>query len=135
MLRPVTMTRALIVGPRERMEGVIETLYGLTILHIDEKAAGAEGEAGELREKILALELNISEEDAAKKKTQGLLADLQRRIEEIRPFALLPLSLADYRGYESLEVLVGRVPREIAGLESVTRGHEAFLAPDLLPGF
>ncbi|OGS46404.1 MAG: hypothetical protein A3K66_04245 [Euryarchaeota archaeon RBG_16_67_27] len=169
----MTMTRALIVGPRERMEGVIETLYGLKILHIvdhregtegldigkplgrasdaseilvklrsiaailqiDEKAAGAEGEAGELREKILALELNISEEDAAKKKTQGLLADLQRRIEEIRPFALLPLSLADYRGYESLEVLVGRVPREIAGLESVTREHEAFLAQDVLAVF
>ena len=173
MLRPVTMTRALIVGPRERMEGVIETLYGLKILHIvdhregtegldigkplgrasdaseilvklrsiaailqiDEKAAGAEGEAGELREKILALELNISEEDAAKKKIQALLADLSRRIDEMTPFAGLPLALGDYRGYETLEVLVGKAARDIEDLESAVREFEAFAAPGFLALF
>ena len=61
----------------------------------------------DMKSKILALELNISEEDASKKKIQALTADLNHRIDEITPFAQLPLSLDDYRGYESLELFVG----------------------------
>lgn len=107
-----------------------------SVLQIDEKAERAKEAAGEdLREKILSLELNISEEDAAKKKTQALLADLTRRIDEMTPFARLPLRLEDYRGFESLDVVVGRVPREVAGLETVTRRYEAFEAPGFLAVF
>src|SRR5439155_1450811 len=91
--------------------------------------------AGDLREKILSLELNISEEDAAKKKTQALLQDLSRKIDEVRPFAELPLSLADYRGYDSLEVFVGKVGREIDGLDSASADYEAFSVPGLLAVF
>ena len=43
------------------------------------KPASTEEVAGDLREKILSLELNISEEDAARKKTQALLQDLNRK--------------------------------------------------------
>lgn len=168
------MTRALIVGPRDQMEGAIEALYALKLVHIVdhregdggldigkplEQASAAseilvklrsitsalrieeeakpvqESVGGDLRERILALELNISEEDAARKKTQGLVADLSRRIEEMGPFAQLPLSLEDYRGYDHLEVLAGKTAREIGGLETVTPDFEAFGATGFLVVF
>src|SRR5256886_10187900 len=68
----------------------------------------------ELREKILTLELNITEEDAARKKAESLLGDLGRRIDELRPFADLGLPLDTYRGYETIAVIAGRIPREIS---------------------
>ncbi len=168
------MTRALIVGPRDDLEGIVEKLYALKVLHIVDHKEGEEGlgigkpigtateaseilvklrsiasvlqvkegeskglepVAGDLREKILSLELNISEEDAARKKTQVLLGDLQQKIEAMTPFAELPLPLEDYRGYETLEVYVGRVPREIEGLETVTPDYEAFAAAGFLAVF
>src|SRR5947209_17980690 len=131
MPRPVPMTPALIVGPRENLEATVESLYGLKLVHIVDHREGAEGleigrplptaseaseilvklrsiasalqleetkpasteeVAGDLREKILSLELNISEEDAARKKTQALLQDLDRKTDEVRPFAQLRLS-------------------------------------------
>jgi V/A-type H+-transporting ATPase subunit I len=94
-----------------------------------------EAPADDMKEKILALELNISEEDASKKKIQALLADLNRRVDAITPFAQLPLSLDDYRGYDSLEVFVGKAPREITGLETVAPENESFAVPGFLVVF
>src|SRR6266571_4451223 len=161
MLRPVPMTRALIVGPRDELEATIERLYDLKLLHIvdhkegeegleigkpllkaseaseilvklrslasvlqleEAEPAGETGLTGDLRQKILSLELNISEEDVSKKKIQSLLADL-------------PLALQDYRGYERVEVFVGKVPRDIEALGTVTTEYEAFAAPGLLAVF
>lgn len=175
MLRPVPMTRALIVGPRDALDRTVDTLYSMKLLHIVDHASGEDdleighplsqaseaseilvklrsiasvlqvsGEppeaieepiVGDLREKILALELNISEEDAAKKRMQALLAELSRKIEEITPFAQLPLTLADYRGYENLDVFVGKVPKEMEGLETVTPEHESFQVAGFLAVF
>src|SRR5881396_2593042 len=174
MPRPVPMTRALIVGPRENLEATVESLYGLKLVHIVDHREGEEGleigrplptaseaseilvklrsiasalqleetkpasteeVAGDLREKILSLELNISEEDAARKKTQALLQDLDRKTDEVRPFAQLRLSLADYCGYETVEVFVGKVAGEIEGLDSVTPDSEPFTAPGRLSVF
>src|SRR3989454_673027 len=171
MLRPVPMTRALIVGPRNDLEAIVEELYALKVLHIvdhkegdedlaigkpletaaeasevlvklrsiasvlqikESEAEGVEPVIGDVRQKILALELNISEEDAAKKKTQALIGELQQKIDAITPLAQLPLSLEDYRGYETLEVFVGRVPHDIEGLETVTLQYEAFSAAGYL---
>ena len=108
-----------------------------SVLQVPETAAPVPPDevAGDLREKILALELNISEEDSGKKKIQGLLADLARKIEEITPFAQLPLRLGDYRGYENLEVFVGKVPKEIEDLDSATKDYEAFAVPGFLVMF
>ncbi len=106
------------------------------VLKVEEAEPAPETElAGDLRQKILALELNISEEDASKKKIQTLLTDLDRQIEEMTPFAQLPLPLEKYRGYESLEVFVGKFAREIERLDSVTSEFEAFTAPGLLVVF
>src|SRR2546426_7158512 len=174
MLRPVPMTRALIVGPRNDLEAIVEKLYALKVLHIvdhkegeedlaigkpletaaeasevlvklrsiasvlqikETEAEGVEPVIDDVRQKILALELNISEEDAAKKKTQALIGELQQKIDAITPLALLPLSLGDYRGYETLEVFVGRVPHDIEGLETVTLQYEAFSAAGYLAVF
>ena len=174
MLRPVPMTRALIVGPRNDLETIVEKLYALKILHIvdhkegeedlaigkplgtaaeasevlvklrsiasvlqikESEAEGVEPVIGDVRQKILALELNISEEDAAKKKTQALIVELQQKIDAITPLAQLPLSLEDYRGYETLDVFVGRVPHDIEGLETVTQEYEAFSTAGYLAVF
>lgn len=158
MLRPSEMTRVLIVGPSDKLEGVIDTLYDLGILHIIDhegeddvfkigkplkKASEisesliklrsissilkippeveAEGSVGpDLRDRIASLELSISEEDSARKKIEALLSDLGRQIEEVRPFAMLGLALEDYKGYESIDVIVGRVGREIEDLSEVS---------------
>src|SRR5439155_669805 len=123
MPRPVPMTRALIIGPRENLEATVESLYGLKLVHIVDHREGEEGleigrplptaseaseilvklrsiasalqleetkpasteeVAGDLREKILSLELNISEEDAARKKTQDRLEEVEKRLHAVR---------------------------------------------------
>src|SRR2546430_8373092 len=43
MPRPVPMTRALIVGPRENLEATVEHLYGLKLVHIVDHREGEEG--------------------------------------------------------------------------------------------
>ncbi len=175
MLRPEAMSRALIVGPRDRLAQTIETLHELKLLHIVEhhegeagfsigkplptagelsyslvrlrsvaailgveKAAKSEQEGLQLQElhaRVMALELNISEEDSTRKKTQALLADLTRRIEELRPFAALGLPLDLYRGYENLTVLVGRVARDVAGFEEAVPRGQLFQAPGVAAAF
>lgn len=167
MLRPEQMSRALIVGPREKLAPTIEILYSMKLLHIvdhhgeDEafnigkplpeapelsdslvklrsisqilaveappKGKEAVG-LSDLRKKILGLELNILEEDAARKKIEALLGDLNRRIEELRPFAALTLPLGAYRGYESIGVLAGRVARDVPDVETAFPQSEVFRA-------
>jgi len=163
MLRPEPMTRVLVVGPKDQLERVIETLYDLRLVHIldhrgeDEvvsigkplpRAAAvsedlvklrsiasilniaeaeepeAPGPIADIRGQIATLEVNLKEEDESRKKTEALLQDLGRRIDELQPFATLGLPLETYRGYDSLEVLVGRATTEVRGLEAVTSDVE-----------
>jgi V/A-type H+-transporting ATPase subunit I len=120
----------------EASEVLVKLRSIASVLQIEEPRTPPEADvSGDLREKILSLELNISEEDAAKKKIQALLADLSRRIDEMTPFAGLPLALGDYRGYEALEVLVGKAARDVEDLESAVREFEAFAAPGFLALF
>lgn len=174
MFRPERMARAVIVGPREKLPTVIETLYELKLIHILDyrgeddtfhvgkplppaavlsqdllklrsianilavKAATKETEevqTDQLREKILALELNITEEDEARKKAQSLIADLDRRIEELRPFAALGLPLEAYRGYETIVPLVGKVAREVSETDLENLPAEVFHAPGVIAVF
>ncbi len=89
----------------------------------------------ELRQKVLSLELNISGEDAARKKAEGLLGDLERRIDELRPFASIGLPLEAYRGYESLTVIVGRVARDVTGFDEAMPVAEVFRGPGFVAVF
>jgi len=92
-------------------------------------------EFASLRDKIGTLELNINEEAAAKKEADRLLADLRRRIEELRPFASLGLNLGTLRGYESLAVLVGRMPHAGDQIRAKLPSSELFVAGDLVALF
>ncbi len=109
------------------------------VLQIEEPRGTAtlEPAAGDLRDRILALELAISEEDATRKKVQALLQDLGHKIEEITPFAQLPLTFEDYRGYDNIEVLAGKAPREITGFEKAVppSEFEVFAVPGFLVVF
>ena len=89
----------------------------------------------ELREKILTLELNITEEDEARKKATALLSDLDRRIEELRPFADLGLPLETYRGYDSIGVLVGRITKDLSEADLEGIPAELFQGPGILAVF
>jgi V/A-type H+-transporting ATPase subunit I len=89
----------------------------------------------DLRQKVLSLELNITEEDAARKKAEGLLGELERRIDELRPFASIGLPLEAYRGYESLTVIAGRVQREVAAFEEAIPVSEVFRGTDAVAVF
>jgi V/A-type H+-transporting ATPase subunit I len=159
------MSRALVVGPREKLDATIDILHSMQLLHIVdhrgddailpigkplpqaaelsdslvklrsiasilavEATAPTEPslEVRELRERILVLELNITEEDAARKKIESLLGDLARRIDELRPFAALGLPLELYQGYETVAVLVGRANRAVDGFEAAFPNGELF---------
>src|SRR5438552_14388438 len=89
----------------------------------------------EMREKILTLELNITEEDEARKKATALLSDLDRRIEELRPFADLGLSLETYRGYDSIGVLVGRITKDLSEADLERIPADLFQGPGILAVF
>lgn len=89
----------------------------------------------ELRQRILGLELNITEEDSARRKAESLLGELDRRIEELRPYAALALPLDVYRGYDSLAVLVGKVSKEVSEPDLHALNAEVFRAPGVIAVF
>ena len=122
----------------EASEILVKTRSIASILQVQEERGEErpdEPADRDLKTKILSLELSISEEDASRKKIQALLGDLNRKVEEVTPFAQLPLELSDYRGYDTLEVFVGKVQREIIDLGTVTADYEAFEAPGFLAVF
>lgn len=126
--------------PLPRASEASETLVKLrsisSVLQVTEKPSlQTPVDLKEAREKAASLEINISEAEADRKKLQSLLSDLSANITELTPFAQLPLALADYRGYENLVALVGRVLREITGLDSVTTDYEVFSSPEIIAVF
>jgi V/A-type H+-transporting ATPase subunit I len=168
------MAHAVIAGPRDELEGTIEALYDLKLLHIlDHRGEDDTFRIGkplppaaelaenllklrsianilalkqppkqkeavrleELRQKIQALELNITEEDAARRKTESLLGELERRIEELRPFAELGLPLETYRGYDSITPLMGHVAREVREADLTSLPAELFQAEEIIALF
>lgn len=116
--------------PLERASAVSEDLVKLrsisSILEIEK------GEVEELkidekmRAKIRSLELNLSETDESRKRTQELLSTLNARIEQMRPFADFPLTLDMYRDYDSVSVFVGRVTKDLTDIKSQVRDFELF---------
>jgi len=80
------------------------------------------------------MELDVASAAEGRNRIQQELSDLQKRREPLAPLVPLSLSLDDYRGYESLAVIVGSCeadPRKIEGdLSLATSGeHEMFEAP------
>lgn len=121
----------------ELSETLVKVRSIVSILDIEEDPnAVPQGEvAADARDRVLSLELKISEEDANRRKIQALVDELAGRIDDLAPFVSLPLRLEDYRGYDTIEVLVGRTTDRIIGLESVTPEFESFEADELLAVF
>ncbi|HKZ47577.1 MAG TPA: V-type ATP synthase subunit I [Thermoplasmata archaeon] len=80
------------------------------------------------RPRILALEGNINEEEGNRKNIEGLLSDLDRKVEERRPFAALGLPFELYHGYDRIAVLAGTLTKDLPGLDPVAPHHEVFRA-------
>ena len=119
--------------PLPRAAEVSENLVKLrsiaSILGVGEGGApAAERPPGDVRAQILTLEVNLREEDEARKKIEALLQDLGRQADELAPFAALGLPLGMYRGYGSLEVLAGRTTEDVRGLEAAAPEHEILRA-------
>ena len=117
--------------PLERASSVSEDLVKLrsisSILDVGEKGDKEALEVDvEMRNKIRALEINLSETDDSRKRTEELLSTLGARIEHMTPFASLPLTLDMYRDYESVSVDVGRVTKDLSDIGSHLKDYELF---------
>ncbi len=126
--------------PLEKASEVSESLLKLrsisSVLELG-KVKGLEvTEVGpDAQQRLLTLEINIHEEDEARKRVEELLMDLNARIEAMAPFAALGLDLSYYSGYENLGVFVGRLHHELVGLEEVTDSFEVVRSGDSIALF
>lgn len=117
--------------PSEKASSASDSLIKLrsisNILNLDElkekKKVPIEGDVGG---RITSLELQISDEDNARKKIESRISNIDLRMKALEPFSHFPLPLDLYRGYESLQVFVGRVARPLEGLSDITRDFELF---------
>ncbi len=80
----------------------------------------------EIEARITSLELQITDEDNAKKRIESRISNIDMSIKSLEPFSHLPLDLELYRGYENLQVFVGRISKSLEGLADVAPHHELF---------
>lgn len=105
-----------------------------SVLELDESQARKGAPVtGEIEGKITSLELQISDEDNARKQIESRLSNIDIRLRTLEPFSHIPLPLGLYRGYENLHVFVGRISKSLEGLAKVVPGfevyqHEKFIA-------
>lgn len=117
--------------PSEKAASASDSLIKLrsisNILNLEDlkekKKVPIEGDVGD---KITSLELQISDEDNARKKIESRIINIDLRMKALEPFSHIPLPLDLYRGYESLQVFVGRITRPLEGLTGVTKDFELF---------
>jgi V/A-type H+-transporting ATPase subunit I len=81
---------------------------------------------GNIEGKITSLELQISDEDNARKQIESRLSNIDLRLRALEPFSHIPLPLGLYRGYENLQVFAGRITKSLDGLGKVTPDFEVF---------
>ncbi len=124
--------------PLEKASSASSSLIKLrsisSILELDQKQKG-EGPLveGEVEGRITSLELQISDEDNARKKIESRINSIDLRMKSLEPFTHIPLQLELYRGYENLQVFVGRIAKPLEGLGDVVPDqelleHERFIA-------
>lgn len=116
--------------PLERASDVSEDLVKLrsisSILEVEEGETEELEIDEEMRGKIVSLEINLSEADESRKRTQELLSTLNARIDQMKPFAAFPLTLSMYRDYESVTVFVGRVTKDLMDIKDHIKDYELF---------
>ncbi len=149
MLKPANMSRVVLVGTKDVLEPVIETLHRLNMVHITDyteddpdfkigkplepasklssklltlrsisSQLGVEEKEPKIRQRVASLPSQIETKMTVLEKEVAIrhskLQDIEGRIKEkkdlearLSPFAVLPLRLEDYRGYDSLAVFTG----------------------------
>ncbi len=116
--------------PLEKASSASNSLIKLrsisNILELDETQGKRIPVEGEIEGRITSLELQISDEDNARKQIESRISNIEMRIRSLEPFSHIPLQLELYRGYKNLQVFVGRVTRSLDGLSAVTPDHELF---------
>jgi V/A-type H+-transporting ATPase subunit I len=117
--------------PLEKASSASSSLIKLrsicSVLELDESQARKGAPVtGEIEGKITSLELQISDEDNARKQIESRLSNIDIRLRTLEPFSHIPLPLGLYRGYENLRVFVGRISKPLDGLAEVTPDFEVF---------
>jgi V/A-type H+-transporting ATPase subunit I len=108
-------------------DGLIKLRSISSILKVDEmKEKKKVPVEGEIEGKIASLELQITDEDNARKKIESLISNIDLQVRSLEPFSHIPLPLELYRGYASLQVFVGRVSKSLEGLSNVAPNFEIF---------
>jgi V/A-type H+-transporting ATPase subunit I len=82
--------------------------------------------SGNIEGKITSLELQISDEDNARKQIESRVSNIEMRLRTLEPFSHIPLPLGLYRGYENLQVFAGRIAKSLDGLGKVAPDFEVF---------
>jgi V/A-type H+-transporting ATPase subunit I len=98
-----------------------------SVLELDESQRRTKVQvAGEIEGKITSLELQISDEDNARKNIESRLSTIALRKKSLEPFSHIPLPLSLYKGYENLRVFVGRISKSMEGLGEIAPDFEAY---------
>ena len=95
-------------------------------LQIEAKEDVVPAAPSDVRERILALEGRLREEEENRRKIQSLVAEIDAKIQERAPFPALGLPYEAYHGYASIAVLVGPLPKDLQSLPTAAPRHEAF---------
>src|SRR5207302_4189931 len=75
------------------------------------------------------------EEDGARRGAEAGHSVLERRMEELRPFAALELALETYRGFGAIAVLVGHIVKEVSESDFEGVPTEVVQAPGFVAVF
>ncbi|MEW5759317.1 MAG: V-type ATP synthase subunit I [Candidatus Thermoplasmatota archaeon] len=78
-----------------------------------------------LEQLLLNLDLNIAGKGEAKAKVESVIKDMEKKRNEIEPFAKLPLPIEFYSKYENIAVFFGSC-ENIDGIENITDEYELF---------
>jgi len=120
----------------ETSESLLKLRAIAATLKIEREEGGVLPDAPpDVRDRILALEQRITEEEENRKRIEGLVQDLGTKIQERTPFPALGLPYEAYHGYASLAVLVGPMPKDAAGLEGQAPRIELFTGGGYLAAF
>ena len=96
-----------------------------SMLKIDPRKTANEKNRETTTVRVTELEAEIVQTEAERKALESSLADLRRQALELEGFVALGLRSEDYRGYDSLQVFVGKTERDPSTLEGL-RGAEIF---------
>src|SRR3989441_735935 len=130
MLRPVPMTRALIVGPRNDLEAIVEKLYALKVLHIVDHKEGEEdlaigkpletaAEASEVLVKLRSIASGLQIKETEAEGVEPEIGDGRQECLAQRGFTVVPVPEGEGNPPEILADLLSEKARWAARLDEI----------------